>query len=1111
MKVSKLHCLRGFWFFVAIASALGVYKYSHVLMPILDMDISVSRSEVIHAGVKVADDLQVDVEVDDVAVEFTLDDMLQSYVELEAGGKAAFSEIIKDKNFYPCQWHVRYFQEKRVDETHLWFSPAGKKIGFKRVLSEEEDIDSLSKSKAQYLLEKEAPDWVKDFCKYELVEYESEKRKNGRVDHTFVYQRNDIVIGQEGYYQLKLQVIGDKISGILPFIKIPDNFKRRFEQMRANNMLLTFVASFAYRFLYLFIFALLALIILYRKRWLLWRKALLVSFIVSGCYAATLLNDISLAWTKYNTVQAFSSFVMMNLVVVVFQFLAIAGMIFIALVAAESAGRFVYKNHIQFWKVFSWDALASYEVFWQVVYGYFYAMIMLGYVFSFVYLSTYWWGWWSPMQMLANPNILATYIPWLKGFGTSVMAGFMEEVVMRALPLSVVLLLAGKSKHKWSWFGIVFVLQVLIFGAAHAFYPVQPFYFRVVEIMVPATVWGISYYLFGLVPGVIGHYLYDLLLFSIPILVSNMLLQKIFVYFLLLLPLIVVAVAVMRKNKFYSLPASFYAKAWKAPAEKISNIGVGVTQKALPQLHRKYLYGFGLVALLSLGLTWHSHRDTAQLSVTKKEAISIASITVRKEVGELSDDWKPVTQVIDGSKSSSSKVIWSQYGKEVYDKLQGSYINDPCWIVRFVNFSLAVEDRKEEFKVLVNAQGGVVGFNHVLPEHGKGVDLSENAAKKIAYAWLRKQHDLSVADVTLLSHQTDKLTHRRDWEFVFEDLRQHNLLAIDSEYTGQARIAVTVSGDVVTKYAYSIYPSEKFTREEKARTMKSGMILLLAKILMFILMAFGLLSALYRLRNMKFSTVLLSKVIACVGVIIAGGLLGMVSEFVGTVQTAQPFYNQIIQKIILVMMNMPWAMLLYGILIFASFVLCVDKKRMWKRDDLGIIASIIVGGIAVQVGIKYFVAALEPSTTHYMIVNSFMPLLYFIFLMMQTSVIFYALLSAVFFVVQNFSTKTVLGIIGQFVAFMIAGAGIAASAGVTCLPFFAMYTLCVGLFLWGMYHAVLVYDFSYAPFVVISLLFAGAIVDILYGSYVYAAIYNVIALVVLLAVACGVRSVFIEK
>ena len=66
------------------------------------------------------------------------------------------------------------------------------------------------------------------------------------------------------------------------------------------------------------------------------------------------------------------------------------------------------------------------------------------------------------------------------------------------------------------------VVQALIFGAGHANYPAQPSYARVVELFLPSiVVYGMIYLRLGVVFAAITHYVYDVVLFSLPIWYSS--------------------------------------------------------------------------------------------------------------------------------------------------------------------------------------------------------------------------------------------------------------------------------------------------------------------------------------------------------------------------------------------------------------------------------------------------------------------------------------------------------------------------------------------------------------------------------------------------------------
>ena len=103
-------------------------------------------------------------------------------------------------------------------------------------------------------------------------------------------------------------------------------------------------------------------------------------------------------------------------------------------------------------------------------------------------------GWWSPADTDYNPNILAAYFPWLTSIGISLGAGFWEECLFRAVPLAGAALIGDRYGKRNLFIGLALGLQALIFAAAHANYPVQPAYARVVELLIPSLAFGFIYY-----------------------------------------------------------------------------------------------------------------------------------------------------------------------------------------------------------------------------------------------------------------------------------------------------------------------------------------------------------------------------------------------------------------------------------------------------------------------------------------------------------------------------------------------------------------------------------------------------------------------------------------
>ena len=163
----------------------------------------------------------------------------------------------------------------------------------------------------------------------------------------------------------------------------------------------------------------------------------------------------------------------------------------------------------------------SYAIFGRTVGAYLLVGFNCAFVIAFYLFSTRYLGWWSPSEMLFDPNILATYVPWFSPIAQSLNAGFMEECLFRAIPLAGAALLGDHfGKRNW-WITAAFILQAVIFGAAHANYPIQPSYARLVELLIPSFIWGAIYLRFGLLTNIIAHTVYDIIWFSMPIFVSQ--------------------------------------------------------------------------------------------------------------------------------------------------------------------------------------------------------------------------------------------------------------------------------------------------------------------------------------------------------------------------------------------------------------------------------------------------------------------------------------------------------------------------------------------------------------------------------------------------------------
>ena len=158
------------------------------------------------------------------AATFYHDSRTQNFVELDAGGSDKVVMLMKDHLYHFYTWKVRHYKELEPNETIISFTPSGEFYGFKEILSENEKGASLSQNDAREIAE----NFVQmntsiALSNYNEIEASEEVLPSERIDHTFVYERLDVAIG-DGSFRLKIMVSGEKVSEIKHYIKIPETF-----------------------------------------------------------------------------------------------------------------------------------------------------------------------------------------------------------------------------------------------------------------------------------------------------------------------------------------------------------------------------------------------------------------------------------------------------------------------------------------------------------------------------------------------------------------------------------------------------------------------------------------------------------------------------------------------------------------------------------------------------------------------------------------------------------------------------------------------------------------------------------------------------------------------
>ncbi|MEO6566093.1 MAG: CPBP family intramembrane glutamic endopeptidase, partial [Casimicrobiaceae bacterium] len=433
-----------------------------------------------------------------------------------------------------------------------------------------------------------------------------------------------------------------------------------------------------------------------------------------------------------------------------------------------------------------------------------------------------WLGWWQPSEALTDPNILAAAVPALLPIAMSLQAGFMEECLVRAIPLALGALVGAHFGYRRSGIAIAFVLQAVIFGAAHANYPGFPAYSRMVELLLPSMLWALIFLRYGLLPTIILHTLFDLVLFSIPLFLIDApgaTLQQALVIAAAGVPAAVIAVRRWQAGAWRDLPAALWNGGWQrrvavAPEGAVPPSGHAAAGAA-SRLAQRVLPWLGLAGMAAW-LVWTPwHVDAPPLRIERAAALVAAEGALRDRGVTLGPEWQRMAmprQVLGESSSRQAHAfVWREAGSSIYRQLMGSTLAPPLWEVRLVRFDGAVAERAEEWRISVTGDGAIRQVVHRLPEGRAGAALDQDRAGVVAQRAIRAAFGLDPALLVFRSADATQQPARRDWVFVYADPR----IVLPSG--AEARVQVSLAGDEVVGISRHVFVPEAWQRREEER------------------------------------------------------------------------------------------------------------------------------------------------------------------------------------------------------------------------------------------------------------------------------------------------------
>jgi len=193
-----------FWIaYVAVAAAAVAValKLFPVAIPLVNLDVRMSRAEALAAGEALNARLKLAPSESRSAVQFNHDGAAQNYVELEAGGRAAFAELTRGGVYSPYWWDVRLFAPGLIEEAVVRFKPDGAPAGFVRRVAETyvrdpatKALDAAQNQELKDLIKKAAPVIQKHLDRAEQIQQQlgdqRRSRRRNAPSHTDPHQRS---------------------------------------------------------------------------------------------------------------------------------------------------------------------------------------------------------------------------------------------------------------------------------------------------------------------------------------------------------------------------------------------------------------------------------------------------------------------------------------------------------------------------------------------------------------------------------------------------------------------------------------------------------------------------------------------------------------------------------------------------------------------------------------------------------------------------------------------------------------------------------------------------------------------------------------------------------
>src|SRR3954464_13169777 len=146
-----------FWIALVLLSVVSTFigiRYFPQAFSIVALDITMDRGRALEEARAIATRAGLGPSGFRQAASFAGDDEAQTFIELEGGGKEAFTRMLRNRVYAAYTWRVRHFKDGETNETTIRFTPDGRLYGFVETIKEDAPGAALDASAARTIAER---------------------------------------------------------------------------------------------------------------------------------------------------------------------------------------------------------------------------------------------------------------------------------------------------------------------------------------------------------------------------------------------------------------------------------------------------------------------------------------------------------------------------------------------------------------------------------------------------------------------------------------------------------------------------------------------------------------------------------------------------------------------------------------------------------------------------------------------------------------------------------------------------------------------------------------------------------------------------------------------